>query len=155
MMGGPQSNKKQREVYVGNLTIGAVTDVMLRELFNGALSHLMPNAELNPPVVNVGMDPSGACCCSCRRCCCSSDDATGTPLQRCGFANFWRRVHGGDVALCGGNGPCMHAWGTKRPCGSIRRWQNALSQHGLPVHAKGTCTHCVVHAHHAQAASAL
>ena len=60
-MGGPQSNKKQREVYVGNLTIGAVTDVMLRELFNGALSHLMPNAELNPPVVNVGMDPSGAC----------------------------------------------------------------------------------------------
>ena len=61
MMGGASSGKKQREVYVGNLTIGAVTDVMLRELLNGALSHLMPNPELNPPVVNVGMDPSGAC----------------------------------------------------------------------------------------------
>ena len=59
MMGGASSGKKQREVYVGNLTIGAVTDAMLRELFNGALSHLMPNPELNPPVVNVGMDPSG------------------------------------------------------------------------------------------------
>ena len=59
MMGGAASNKKQREVYVGNLTIGAVTDVMLRELFNGALAHLMPNPELNPPVINVGMDPSG------------------------------------------------------------------------------------------------
>lgn len=58
-MGGASSGKKQREVYVGNLTIGAVTDAMLRELFNGALSHLMPNPELNPPVVNVGMDPSG------------------------------------------------------------------------------------------------
>jgi hypothetical protein len=59
MMGGAASNKKQREVYVGNLTIGAVTDVMLRELFNGALAHLMPNPELNPPVINVAMDPSG------------------------------------------------------------------------------------------------
>lgn len=58
-MGGAASGKKQREVYVGNLTIGAVTDVMLRELFNGALAHLMPDPQLNPPVINVGMDPSG------------------------------------------------------------------------------------------------
>ncbi|EIE26777.1 hypothetical protein COCSUDRAFT_64653 [Coccomyxa subellipsoidea C-169] len=59
LMGGAASGKKQREVYVGNLTIGAVTDVMLRELFNGALAHLMPDPQLNPPVINVGMDPSG------------------------------------------------------------------------------------------------
>jgi splicing factor U2AF 65 kDa subunit len=54
------STKKQREVYVGNLTIGVVTDVMLRELFNGALSHLVPDPVANPPVVNAQLDPSGA-----------------------------------------------------------------------------------------------
>eukprot|EP00884_Botryococcus_braunii_P021068 jgi/Botrbrau1/7645/Bobra.0159s0089.4 len=53
------STKKQREVYVGNLTIGVVTDVMLRELFNGALSHLVPDPITNPPVVNAQLDPSG------------------------------------------------------------------------------------------------
>ena len=59
MMGAGAGGKKQREVYVGNLTIGSVNDVMLRELFNGALAHLMPDAATNPPVVNVAMDPSG------------------------------------------------------------------------------------------------
>lgn len=58
-MGAGAGGKKQREVYVGNLTIGSVNDVMLRELFNGALAHLMPDAATNPPVVNVAMDPSG------------------------------------------------------------------------------------------------
>ena len=53
------SNKKQREVYVGNLTIGVVADVMLRELFNGALAHLVPDPIANPPVVNAQLDPSG------------------------------------------------------------------------------------------------
>ena len=66
MMGSGGGGKKQREVYVGNLTIGSVNDVMLRELFNGALAHLMPDAATNPPVVNVAMDPSGAFAgCSC------------------------------------------------------------------------------------------
>ena len=66
MMGAGGGGKKQREVYVGNLTIGSVNDVMLRELFNGALAHLMPDAATNPPVVNVAMDPSGAFVhCSC------------------------------------------------------------------------------------------
>ena len=66
MMGAGGGGKKQREVYVGNLTIGSVNDVMLRELFNGALAHLMPDAATNPPVVNVAMDPSGAFIrCSC------------------------------------------------------------------------------------------
>ena len=59
-MGAGAGGKKQREVYVGNLTIGSVNDVMLKELFNGALAHLMPDAATNPPVVNVAMDPSGA-----------------------------------------------------------------------------------------------
>lgn len=53
------ANKKQREVYVGNLTIGVVTADMLRELFNGALSSLVPDPVTNPPVVSVAMDASG------------------------------------------------------------------------------------------------
>lgn len=53
------ANKKQREVYVGNLTIGIVTADMLRELFNGALSSLVPDPITNPPVVSVNMDASG------------------------------------------------------------------------------------------------
>ena len=58
--GGLVSGKKQREVYVGNLTIGAVTDNMLRELFNGALAHLVIDPVNNPAVVNASLDPSGA-----------------------------------------------------------------------------------------------
>lgn len=53
------SNKKQREIYVGNLTIGVVTDTMLRDLFNGALAHLVPDPVANPPVINAALDPSG------------------------------------------------------------------------------------------------
>ena len=53
------TNKKQREVYIGNLTIGVVNDVMLRELFNAALAHLVPDPHINPPVVSTSMDPSG------------------------------------------------------------------------------------------------
>ncbi len=62
MAGGPgmTSGKKQRECYVGNLTIGAVTDQMLRELFNGALAHLVLDPINNPAVVNASLDPSGA-----------------------------------------------------------------------------------------------
>lgn len=56
---GMVAGRKQREVYVGNLTIGVVTDVMLKELFNGALAHLVPDPAGNPPVVNAQLDPSG------------------------------------------------------------------------------------------------
>ena len=56
---GMLSGRKQREVYVGNLTIGVVSDMMLRELFNGALEHLVPNPKTNPPVVNAQLDPTG------------------------------------------------------------------------------------------------
>ncbi|KAK3243750.1 hypothetical protein CYMTET_46616 [Cymbomonas tetramitiformis] len=49
-------NKKQRELYVGNLTVGLVTPLMLKELFNGALAPLVPDSATNPPCINVGLD---------------------------------------------------------------------------------------------------
>ena len=63
LAGGLTAQKKQREVYVGNLTIGVVTDNHLKELFNGALSHLVPDPHNNPPVVSAQLDPSGADLC--------------------------------------------------------------------------------------------
>ena len=57
---GPnQGGKKQREVYVGNLAIGVVNEVTLREMFNAALAGLVPDPVTNPPVANVNIDPSG------------------------------------------------------------------------------------------------
>ena len=56
---GVVTGRKQREVYVGNLTIGVVTDVMLKELFSQALAHLVPDPVGNPPVVNAQLDPTG------------------------------------------------------------------------------------------------
>jgi hypothetical protein len=53
------ANKKQREVYVGNLVIGSVSDLMLRELFNAALAHFVADPVTRPPVVSVTMDGSG------------------------------------------------------------------------------------------------
>ena len=32
---------------------------MLRDLFNGALAHLVPDPVANPPVINAALDPSG------------------------------------------------------------------------------------------------
>lgn len=51
------TNKKQREVYCGNLTVGLVTPQMLQELFNGAL--LPCSKDGLPPVVNVSMNSDG------------------------------------------------------------------------------------------------
>ena len=59
LAGGLTAQKKQREVYVGNLTIGVVTDVHLKELFNAALSHLVPDPAAAPPVLSAQLDPSG------------------------------------------------------------------------------------------------
>lgn len=53
------ANKKQREVYVGNLAIGAVSEIMLRELFNAALAHFVSDPVTRPPVVSTTMDGSG------------------------------------------------------------------------------------------------
>eukprot|EP00892_Ulva_mutabilis_P012560 jgi/Ulvmu1/9677/UM055_0015.1 len=53
------ANKKQREVYVGNLVIGQISDLMLRELFNAALAHFVADPVTRPPVVSVTMDGSG------------------------------------------------------------------------------------------------
>ena len=51
--------KKQREIYVGNLAIGAVNASIVEEFFNQALSHLVPDPVRNPPVINVNMDGQG------------------------------------------------------------------------------------------------
>lgn len=50
-MGG----KKQRELYVGNLAIGMVTEQMLRDFFNTALKGLVPEEAHTPAVMNVWM----------------------------------------------------------------------------------------------------
>ena len=52
-------NKKQREVYVGNLTVGVVTQDVVRELFDTVMSQILPRAaEAGPPVINIVMDGS-------------------------------------------------------------------------------------------------
>jgi len=56
---GVASNKKQREVYIRNLTCGVVSAHILTELVNGALGPLLPDALTNPPVVSVSMDNEG------------------------------------------------------------------------------------------------
>lgn len=55
MMANNAGGKKTREVYVGNLAIGMVTDQMLREFFNTAMAGLSPDAATQPSVVNVWM----------------------------------------------------------------------------------------------------
>lgn len=57
MMMAQQNNggKKTRELYVGNLAIGMVTDQMLREFFNTALAGLSAEAANGPVVINVWM----------------------------------------------------------------------------------------------------
>lgn len=61
MMMAQQNNggKKTRELYVGNLAIGMVTDQMLREFFNTALAGLSPEAANGPVVINVWMASDG------------------------------------------------------------------------------------------------
>ena len=52
-------DRKQREVYVGNLAIGVVTKQILEEFFNQALSHMMQDPVATPPVININMDAQG------------------------------------------------------------------------------------------------
>lgn len=47
--------KKAREVYVGNLAIGMVTESMLRDFFNTAMKGLMPEEAGTQAVMNVWM----------------------------------------------------------------------------------------------------
>ncbi len=75
------SNKKQREIYVGNLTIGVVVDTMLRDLFNGALAHLVPDPVANPPVINAALDPSGLPTVPCIKACMSTMHATASVFR--------------------------------------------------------------------------
>lgn len=50
-----QGGKKTRELYVGNLAIGMVSEHMVREFFNTAMAGLAPEAATQPAVVNVWM----------------------------------------------------------------------------------------------------
>mmetsp|Transcript_14660 Transcript_14660/g.43583 ORF Transcript_14660/g.43583 Transcript_14660/m.43583 type:complete len:410 (-) Transcript_14660:289-1518(-) len=58
--GVTQDTKKQRELYIGNLAVGAVTPVMLKELFTVPLSTLPEQAASQlPPVLEARVDPNG------------------------------------------------------------------------------------------------
>lgn len=50
-----QGGKKARELYVGNLAIGMVTEPMLRDFFNTAMKGLLPEEANVPAVCNVWM----------------------------------------------------------------------------------------------------
>jgi len=56
----PPDTKKSRELYVGNLTTGAVTGTMLKELFTAPLLTL-PGVDAGgaPPVIDCRVDPQG------------------------------------------------------------------------------------------------
>jgi len=54
-----QQERKQREIYVGNLAMGIVTRDIIEEFFNQALSHLVADPVRTPPVVQVKMEGSG------------------------------------------------------------------------------------------------
>ena len=60
------ASKTQREIYVGNLTPGVVTDVMLRQLFNSTLRAAFPErcseGTTSEPVVHINMNPEGKYC---------------------------------------------------------------------------------------------
>ena len=55
-----QANRKQRELYVGNLPVGMVTTSALKELFSLPLTQ-MPgfSEEMGPPVNNVDLSADG------------------------------------------------------------------------------------------------
>jgi hypothetical protein len=58
-MAAMAGSKKQREVYVGNLTLGLVSAQMLTELFNGALLPMWYVAGSMPQ--SAGTSRRGAC----------------------------------------------------------------------------------------------
>eukprot|EP00878_Enallax_costatus_P008532 GHUV01008920.1.p1 GENE.GHUV01008920.1~~GHUV01008920.1.p1 ORF type:complete len:432 (+),score=109.65 GHUV01008920.1:221-1516(+) len=56
-----QANKAQRELYIGNLTPGAITDVMLKQVFDSALIAAFPQAGIpgQEPVCRVNIHSDG------------------------------------------------------------------------------------------------
>lgn len=54
-----EQEKKQREIYVGNLAQGIITKDILGEFFNQALSHMVSDPIAYPPVIEVKMEGSG------------------------------------------------------------------------------------------------
>lgn len=54
-----EQERKQREIYVGNLAQGVVTKDIVEEFFNQALSHMVSDPVAYPPVIQVKMEGSG------------------------------------------------------------------------------------------------
>lgn len=52
-------DRKQREIYIGNLAIGIISRELLKEFFDQCFAHMVPDPAANPPVVNVNMDTTG------------------------------------------------------------------------------------------------
>jgi splicing factor U2AF subunit len=53
------ANRKQREVYVGNLLSGVTTNEVLKDLFNVLMAQALPHCvEHGEPVININMDSS-------------------------------------------------------------------------------------------------
>lgn len=55
MMANNNGGKKTRELYVGNLAIGMVSEQMIREFFNTAMAGLAPECATMPAIANVWM----------------------------------------------------------------------------------------------------
>jgi len=56
---GASAQKKQREIYVGNLMAGVTTTEVLKDLFNVLMAQALPHCvEHGEPVINVNMDAS-------------------------------------------------------------------------------------------------
>eukprot|EP00201_Polytomella_parva_P008028 CAMPEP_0175053142 /NCGR_PEP_ID=MMETSP0052_2-20121109/8758_1 /TAXON_ID=51329 ORGANISM="Polytomella parva, Strain SAG 63-3" /NCGR_SAMPLE_ID=MMETSP0052_2 /ASSEMBLY_ACC=CAM_ASM_000194 /LENGTH=639 /DNA_ID=CAMNT_0016317639 /DNA_START=186 /DNA_END=2102 /DNA_ORIENTATION=+ len=53
------AEKKQRELYVGNLAIGVVTIDILKDLFNKTVQVISPDPNGLPPVIDARLDSSG------------------------------------------------------------------------------------------------
>lgn len=53
------TDRKQREIYIGNLAIGIITQELLKEFFDQVFAHMVPDPVSNPPVVNINMDTTG------------------------------------------------------------------------------------------------
>ena len=58
--GGGGDSKRQRELYVGNLAVGAVNAGMLKELFTAPLLAIPTSDQSDlPPVMDARVDPAG------------------------------------------------------------------------------------------------
>lgn len=53
------ADRKAREIYIGNLAIGIITQELLAEFFNQVFASMVPDPTAQPPVVHINMDSTG------------------------------------------------------------------------------------------------